>query len=87
MFDDELVCNLKDCVVVYEDCVHICLPDIPTIILSDEELDHLFFNPEDTMSASDDYYKGVFWNDLFAYAYRIRENKRVMYEELGFCKF
>jgi hypothetical protein len=57
------------------------------MILSDGELDHLFFNPEDTMPASDDYYKGVFWNDLFAYAYRIRENKRVMYEELGFCKF
>lgn len=88
MFNEDIEeIELSELVEIFDNCVKISLPNLPVIVLSDEQLDYVFFNPENTMVACDDYEKGLFWNDLFAYVYRLRSTKREMYEDLGFNKY
>jgi len=83
--DDELICNLSDCVEVFPDCVKICLPEVPIIILTDDQLDHMFFYPDSVSSLCVD--GGVFWCDLVSFVYRTRALRRDLYEFLGFVDY
>jgi len=83
--DEEVICDIDDCIEVYSDCVKISLPDMPLIILTDDQLDYMFFHPESVNELCLE--SGMFWSDLVSFVYRTRKIKRDLYEELGFVNY
>lgn len=84
IMEDEFY-NIDDCIEVYDDCVKISLPDLDSLILSDRDLDHIFYNSYLLYSVDID--RGRFFEELINYVFKVRKNKRDFYKKFGFKRF
>ena len=84
MYDDEEIeeCYLESCVDVYEDSVTLNLPDMNSINMSDDELDTIFYHPE-LLFERVPRESAIFWAELIPHVFRVRQNKRDLYFDMG----
>ena len=84
--DEEIIeeFSIESLVDVYEDSVTINLPDTNSINIPDDELDTIFYHPE-IMFDKFDKETAKFWVELIPHVFRVRQNKRDLYFEMGVC--
>lgn len=81
--DNEEICDLSSCIEVFDDCVKIDIPNVVSIVLLDAYLDKLFYDSADLYELLD-FERAIFWERVATYAFKLRENKREFYREMGF---
>ena len=72
---------IESLVDVYEDSVTLNIPGENSINISDEDLDLMFFHPEVLFSTQSEY--AQFWVEIVPHIFRVRENKRDLYFDMG----
>ena len=76
--------ELDQIVDVWDDSITLRLPEGLPIVIKDKELMFLFEHPEAVAEIAPDNHELI--NSLVPNLLRIRNQKRLLYKELGFCK-